>query len=122
MKYVDAVRTNNKAFPLWLGMIIQSCWLIVGGIAVIRKDLELGIFLVVLAMFRTAAADISHLYESFLTMQETFPALWRIVKFMNYPEDVRKRMEADTADSFPTPELHSVLTWSEKQGIVSKNS
>jgi ABC-type multidrug transport system fused ATPase/permease subunit len=117
MKRVDAVRTNNKAFPLWLGLVVTSGWMVIGGVAVIRKEVELGTFIVVLAMFRTAAQDISHLYESFLTMQETFPALWRVVKFMNYPEDVRKRMEADTADSFPTPELHSVLTWSEGKGV-----
>ena len=40
------------------------------------------------------------------------------VKFMNYPEDVRKRMEADTSMSLPTPELHSVLTWSEGNGLL----
>merc|ERR1719313_3023515 len=113
---VEAVQSNNRAFPTWFALIVMAVWMAYGGQAVLQKKMLLGTFLTVLGIFQIAGDDIAKFYGTCLTMQDSFPSLWNIVKFMNYPEDAAKRRRAGKV--FCTPELHSMLTWHAK---VSQN-
>jgi ABC-type multidrug transport system fused ATPase/permease subunit len=91
---------NDRSFPAWLALFIQFAWIISGGDAVYREAAEpgsgirLGTFLAVLSIYRSVGAEMVKAYHAWLQIQTQFPALWRVVKFMNGTTDLAARLEA----------------------------
>merc|ERR1719454_722822 len=42
---VEAVQSNNRAFPTWFALVVMCIWMAYGAAAVLRKQMLLGTFL-----------------------------------------------------------------------------
>jgi len=92
------ITNNNNAFVNWVNEILQFVWIVVGGWDVLaglndsngKKHMPLGTFLAVLSLFNSNGAQFHSLFTIYMTMETTYPALWRIVTFMNLPSDLKR--------------------------------
>eukprot|EP00746_Dinoflagellata_sp_MGD_P146570 gnl/MRDRNA2_/MRDRNA2_79025_c0_seq4.p1 gnl/MRDRNA2_/MRDRNA2_79025_c0~~gnl/MRDRNA2_/MRDRNA2_79025_c0_seq4.p1 ORF type:complete len:1886 (+),score=324.25 gnl/MRDRNA2_/MRDRNA2_79025_c0_seq4:134-5791(+) len=87
------VKTTNKYLPKWVSTVIVGAYTIYGGLQVINHEVKLGDFIVNLEIFQEIGVAWTAIYVILLDMQGTFPALKRIVRFMNLQVDVPKRMK-----------------------------
>ena len=58
-------------------------------------ELELGTFLALMNIMKGNGDNFALCYKEYLFMQDQFPAMWRIVRYMNHPTDVAKRKTAN---------------------------
>lgn len=101
MRNCGIVLSNNHYFTTWLMTAVVAFYTFVGGSNVIGETQSLGMFLTNVHIFALIGGSWAAIYDKFLTISTTFPALERIVNFMNLPMDVghrkalnRKRREA----------------------------
>lgn len=88
----DAVNLNNRFSCQWLSLICVAIWFIVGGNLVISGGSELGTFVTNLQIFNDVGQAWTAIFEVMLKMQSALPYLQKIVKYMNLPIDLEKRM------------------------------
>jgi ABC-type multidrug transport system fused ATPase/permease subunit len=92
-----AVRTSNEWCPKWIALITHVISLVLGGALLIQEaiPLKLGTFLALLHMIKSSGENYKDLYKTFLSMSDAYLPMWRIVRFLNQPEDVPKRKAAN---------------------------
>ena len=70
--------------------------LVVGGALLIQQSklivpLKLGTFLALLNLIKSSGENYQNLYTTYLARHTAYLPMWRIVRFMNQPEDTAKR-------------------------------
>lgn len=88
----DAVNLNNKYVCKWLALICVAGWNVLGGIMVLGGSSEVGTFVTNLQIFNDVGASWTTIFECMLKMQNALPYLEKIVRYMNLPIDLEKRM------------------------------
>jgi len=88
----DAVNLNNRYFCQWLSLLCVAIWFILGGNWVITGDSELGQFVTNLQIFNDVGQAWTSIFDVMLKMQSALPYLQKIVRYMNLPIDLEKRM------------------------------
>jgi len=98
------VMQNNSAFVGWVNHFLLFGWLVIGamdvGLGIVQGKntpdsgyLALGTFLAVLSLFKSNGSEFASMFEVYLTIATTYPALWRMVNFMNLVSDSKKRQK-----------------------------
>jgi len=102
------VMANNTSIVQWVNNILQLGWIIYGGTDVVEgaaasqggstsgDHIPLGTFLAVFSLFKSNGAMFDSIFDVYLTIATTYPALWRIAEFMNLPTDIQRREEIST--------------------------
>jgi ABC-type multidrug transport system fused ATPase/permease subunit len=100
MASLGGVMANNTSFVTWINNLLQLFWIIYGGWDAVQgaygastTAMDLGTFLAVLSLFKSNGAMFESIFNVYLTIATTYPALWRIVELMNVPSDSKKREE-----------------------------
>lgn len=90
----DSVNLNNRYVTQWLSITIVGLWYVVGGQFVIKDPVAnpLGTFLMNLQVFAEVGVSWQAIFDIMLKMQSALPYLHKIVKYMNLPIDLEKRM------------------------------
>lgn len=86
------VLENNVYFMKWLTALCLSAYVVHSGMDVIQGRLRPGIFLTCLRVFVQVGSLWGMIYKMTLQMLNTFPALERMIDFINRPSDTRARM------------------------------
>jgi ABC-type multidrug transport system fused ATPase/permease subunit len=93
------VRTMNEWCPKWVSLATHVFSLVVGGSLLIQDHslltLKLGTFLALLNLIKSSGENYQSLYTTYLAMTTAYLPMWRIVRFMNQPEDTGKRKAAN---------------------------
>lgn len=86
---------NNAKFVEWLTMLSISLYTIWGGVEVINGELELALYVTNIGVFNAAGAAATDLCHVLLEMQKVTPSLERLVRYINMPTDLPKRMDLE---------------------------
>jgi ABC-type multidrug transport system fused ATPase/permease subunit len=95
------VRTNNEWCPRWVSVVTQNTALVLGGSLLLNSSeswaipLALGTYLALLNLIKSSGDNFMNMYKTYLIMHDAFLPLWRVVRFLNQPEDVPKRKAAN---------------------------
>lgn len=83
---------NNRYFARWLSVLTVAIYIFFGGSQVVERELVLGVFLMDLRILQSLGKSWTRIYEVVLELQSVFPALDRLVTFMNLETDLKQRM------------------------------
>jgi len=86
---------NNAKFVEWLTMLSISLYTIWGGMQVIEGDLDLPLYVTNIGVFNAAGAAATDFCHVLLQMQKVTPSLERLVRYINLPTDLPKRMDLE---------------------------
>merc|ERR1712226_1477395 len=87
----SAVMVNNKYFAPWLSLLYVCIYTVYGGVQIFNNEILLGEFLTNVAIFKSVGDSWGVIYNVLLEMQQTFPKLMHLVKYMNLETDVLAR-------------------------------
>lgn len=107
------VLLNNKYFAPWLALLFISIYTCVAGVHVLQGEMELGIFITNIAVFKNMGGAFGDIYAIWLRLESVFPALIEVVVLLNRPTDLRERMKVDRSQREKTTDLRHELR---KQG------
>lgn len=88
----DAANLNNRYAALWLANLVTGIWYIIGGRFVIEGSSDLGTFLMNLQVFQDVGIAWTVIFGNLVKMQNALPYLQKVVRYMNLPADLEKRM------------------------------
>eukprot|EP00746_Dinoflagellata_sp_MGD_P075499 gnl/MRDRNA2_/MRDRNA2_30376_c0_seq1.p1 gnl/MRDRNA2_/MRDRNA2_30376_c0~~gnl/MRDRNA2_/MRDRNA2_30376_c0_seq1.p1 ORF type:complete len:947 (-),score=171.62 gnl/MRDRNA2_/MRDRNA2_30376_c0_seq1:25-2814(-) len=88
----DAVVANNLIASAWVSVITTGVWMIIGGAFVINGDSTVGTFVANMEIFKDVGEAWKEIYKVMVEMHTSIPNLHRVVKYMNLPTDVEKRL------------------------------
>lgn len=88
----SAVNLNNAYVCKWLALSCISAWTVIGGNLVLAGDSEVGTFVTNLSIFKDVGEAWTVIFEVMLKMQSALPYLEKVVRYMNLPIDLEKRM------------------------------
>jgi ABC-type multidrug transport system fused ATPase/permease subunit len=91
----DSVNLNNRYCCQWLSLMCIASWFMFGGRLVIRGESELGMFVTNLQIFGDVGQAWTAIFNVMLKMQNALPYLQKIVRYMNLPIDLEKRMRVN---------------------------
>jgi len=120
----DSVNLNNRYVAQWLAICITGFWYIVGGQMVISNPVKnpLGTFLTNLAVFAEVGVAWQAIFDIMLKMQSALPYLQKIVKYMNLPIDLEKRMRLNRKRRTMGEEARKTARLTMKNALAQKKS
>eukprot|EP00930_Biecheleria_cincta_P030590 TRINITY_DN21191_c0_g1_i1.p1 TRINITY_DN21191_c0_g1~~TRINITY_DN21191_c0_g1_i1.p1 ORF type:complete len:896 (-),score=185.99 TRINITY_DN21191_c0_g1_i1:76-2763(-) len=85
------IQANNNYFPKWLGLAMISVYTWIGGMNVLKGELQLGIFLADIAIFNSMSVSWSVIYSAIIETNFVLPGLQRVAILMNLATDLEGR-------------------------------
>jgi ABC-type multidrug transport system fused ATPase/permease subunit len=86
-------RANDEAFFGWLIKLLQLCTITGLCALVLRGQIKIGTFSAVLKGLTTAAKEFQGAYGIMIKMRSSLPCMWKCVRYMNMPNDLRERKD-----------------------------
>mmetsp|Transcript_17854 Transcript_17854/g.50547 ORF Transcript_17854/g.50547 Transcript_17854/m.50547 type:complete len:877 (-) Transcript_17854:79-2709(-) len=96
------VSTNNRYYATWLGTFVAAFYTFLGGSQVIAGTLGTGLFLANIAALMNMGEVWDGIYTNLLDMEMVVPSLRQVMKMMNVPLSVEKRMSFQRACTMKT--------------------